>query len=169
MLLLALTLACVPDDVDQTGTTDTAESGDTADTATSANGFVGTWLSEGEDLSPLFAGDPFHYTRIDAVFHRDGTYEVVGVDTQGASYDFAGTYLLDDSTTPGTITQTQTVPYDATAEGLWLVDDDLLTFEIVQTSPDYGYTPATPEGGFGSTAGPGLEDGDNVQTYVRVP
>ncbi len=171
MLLLALTLACVPDDIDTTDTADTADTGSDTDTETGTDdpaGFPGTWLSEGGNLSPLFGGDPFNYDHIDAVFQADGTYEVVGVDTAGARYDFAGTYVLDESTTPGSIVQTQTVPYDAVAAGLWLVEGDTLTLEVVQTSPDYGYTAATPDSGFGSTAGPGLEAGDNIQTYVRV-
>jgi len=172
MIWLALTLACVPDDVDDTSTTDTADTAASIDTDPGTTGpadaFVGRWVSEGADLSPLFGGDPFNYVLIEADFRDDGTYTVVGEDAAGASYDFAGSYLVDDGTSPGTIVQTQTVPYDAVAEGIWSVSGDTLTFEVVQTSPDYGYTAATPEGGFGSTAGPGLAAGDNVQTYQRT-
>ncbi len=165
MMLLTLLLGCVPDDVDDTH--DTHDTGDTADTVISGPAIEGTWLSQGEDLSPLFAADPFNYVRIDATFGDDGAYTVVGQDAEGATYDFEGTYTVDEATDPATILQQQSVPYEATAEGIWAVDGQSLTFEAVQVSPDYGYAPATPEGGFGSTTGPYLTEGDNVQLYIR--
>ncbi len=175
MLLVALTLACVPDDVDQTGTPDTSDL-DTADTGTDTDesptgdlSLVGEWRSEGDGLSVLFAGAPFYYDHIDATFRDDSTYEVVAVDQDGVSYDFSGTYLVVEDTSPATIVQSQTVPSSVTAEGIWEVAGDTLTFEVVQTSPDYGFTAPTPEAGFGSTGGNGLEPGVNVQTYVRLP
>ena len=42
-----------------------------------------------------------------------------------------------------------------------------MTYEVVQTVPDYGYTPPTPTSGFGTTSGPGVSAGDNVQIYRR--
>lgn len=173
MLIFALTLACVPDDVDLTGdsadTGDTLDTHDTAtDTDTAAASLVGDWVSTGADLSPLFAGDPFNYVSIQASFSADGSYTVVGQDEAGATYDFSGTFTVDESTDPGAIVQRQTVPYAATTEGIFAVTGEELVYEVVQTDPDYGYTPPTPTTGFGSTAGPGLTEGLNVQTYQRM-
>jgi hypothetical protein len=39
----------------------------------------------------------------------------------------------------------------------------------VIVSPDYGYDPPTPEGDFGSSSGPDLDPGANVQVYRRQP
>jgi hypothetical protein len=78
-----------------------------------------------------------------------------------------GTFVADEGTSPATIVLTQTSPYAATAEGIYQVDGDTLTYEVVQTQPDYGFLPPTPETGFGSTSGTGLNPGDNIQIYRR--
>jgi len=69
------------------------------------------------------------------------------------------------ATDPGTISLSQSVPTEATAEGIWQVSGTTLTYEVVQTDPDFGFTAPTPEAGFGSTAGPGLTPDINVQVY----
>ncbi len=168
LLALSLTLGCVPDDVDDTAVDTAVDTADTADTEPQGPALVGDWLSEADDLSRLFAAAPFNYVSIDASFGTEGTYTVVGLDAEGTTYPFAGTFTVDESTDPAAIVQEQTEPYAATAQGIWSVVDDVLTFEVAQVSPDYGYTPATPETGFGSSAGPYLEEGDNVQTYQRI-
>ena len=58
----------------------------------------------------------------------------------------------------------------STSEGLWRVEGDLLTYEVVQVQPPLpgGQTPPTPAGGFGSTNNGALGD-DNVQRYRRQP
>lgn len=183
MILLTL-LACLPDDYtgpkdDTASTDDTAAdtAGDTSgaeDTGETGGGdtsggdtlaLVGDWLSEGEDLSPLLqAGD---IVRVDATFSADGSYVVTARDDAGEERDFVGTYVADDATAPGSITLTQSSPYQATSVGIWEVEGTTLTFEVAQTFPDYGWSPPTPQGGFGSTSGSTLEPGDNVQVYVR--
>jgi len=157
-----------------TGTTDsgvtTDDTGTTDDTATTGDGsdaIVGTWVSEGGDLSPLFAGNPFNYTRVLAVFESSGDLAVTATDSSGAATDFVATYTVDTSTYPGTIVVDQSAPYAAISEGIWQVDGDTLTYEVVQVDPDYGYTPPTPESGFGSTAGPNLTPDINIQIYQR--
>jgi hypothetical protein len=75
--------------------------------------------------------------------------------------------VVDASTSPGSITLTQASPYAATAVGIYQVDGDTLTYEVVQTLPDYGFTPPTSETGFGSTSGPGLDADVNIQIYQR--
>lgn len=134
--------------------------------APAADGIVGAWVSEGADRSPLFAAEPFDYASVVAEFAGAGTYVVTSTDQEGVEYVLTGTYTTTDGA-PGTITLEQTDPYVATAKGLWQVDGDTLTYEVVQTVPDYGYAPPTAADGFGSTSGPGMTPGLNVQTYRR--
>jgi hypothetical protein len=156
-----LAVGCVVDDVDG------KESGDTGDTqADPGEAIEGSWVSEGEDLAPLFT--LFYYTRIDATFSADGTYSVTALDTNGATYDFSGTYSVATATDPHTITLEQAAPSVATAEGIWSVDDSgVMTYEVVQVAPDIGFVPPSSDAGFGSTTGPGLAAGDNVQVFRR--
>lgn len=166
--LLVPLAGCAPDDWDGTDyvpdtTVDTTETGDSG----SGEGFVGTWRSEGADLSELFASDPFNYASVDASFRSNGGYTVDATDADGAEYALVGTYTTDESTDPATIALLQSEPYEAIASGIYSVAGDTLTYEIVQTSPDYGFVPPTPGGGFGSTSGPNMDAGVNVQTYRR--
>jgi len=129
---------------------------------------VGTWVSEGSDLSDLFAGFPFEYRSIEASFRADGTVVTEIVDKDGASYITSGTYTIDATTTPASINLQQVEPYQAVLVGIYQVSGAELTYEVVQVQPDYGYIPPTPDSGFGSTAGPSLSPGINVQTYERA-
>ncbi|MCB9778445.1 MAG: hypothetical protein H6742_07780 [Alphaproteobacteria bacterium] len=127
---------------------------------------VGDWVSAGDDLSPLFQSVTFDYVEVQATFSGDCSYAVTARDGSGSTYDLDGTWSATGGS-PGSITQQQAQPYEATAEGIWQVDGGVLTFEVVQTLPDYGFTPPTPGTGFGSTAGQGLSPGDNTQVYRR--
>lgn len=177
MIALLALLACMEDDY----TGPSADSGDTgaADTAADDTGagdtggdtngtdlaLVGDWRSEGDDVSALLAY--FDIVQVDATFSADGTYLVTSLDGDGQQTEYVGTYVADDGTTPGSVTLTQSSPYAATSVGIWQVDGATLTYEVAQTQPDYGWSPATPESGFGSTSGGNLDPGDNVQVYVR--
>lgn len=164
--LLLPVAGCMPDDWDGEPWTGPGTSGDTG---APASAMVGDWVSEGGDLSDLFAADPFRYVRVDASFAVDGTYAVTSRDDGGAEYLLAGTWSTDEATAPATVTLAQTEPYEALAAGIWQVDGDVLTWEVVQTVPDYGFVPPTPSAGFGSTSGPGLTPGANVQIYRSAP
>ena len=179
---LFLSAACRPDDVsNDTGsgkeTTDGADGTSGDDTGGTDGGggdgggtgalIAGSWLSTGDDVSPLFSKRPFNYVEITANFEVDGSYLVHVLDESGQEADLEGTYVADDSTTPSSIVLTQATPYAATAEGIYQVDGDTLTYEVVQTQPDYGFLPPTPETGFGTTSGSGLNPGDNTQIYRR--
>lgn len=181
-VIALLVVACRPEDDVKTDATptptgdtgaDTTDTGpDTTDTGGTDTGTTpadpsieGSWRSEGANIAPLF--QLFYYARIDADFATDGTYDVEVEDTSGGLTTFTGTYVVDTATDPATIVLTQITPFKATAEGIWQVDGDTMTYEVTQTVPDAGFSPATPAGGFGSTAGPGLSPGDNVQIYVR--
>jgi hypothetical protein len=160
-------IGCLPDDV-----TDAPLRVDTGDPLDSApvgepGSLTGSWESVGDDVSALLSGEPFSIVRVDATFQADGAYRVDAENADGATASFAGTYTIGTDTAPATIAMSQTIPSAATSAGIWQVDGDTLTFETVQTVPDYGYVPPTPEGGFGSTAGPDMSPGVNVQTYVR--
>lgn len=159
-IAVPLLVGCMPDDwngepylgPDGTGTTEEAPA------------FAGSWISEGADLSELFAAEPFSYERVEAVFEAAGGYSVTST-AEGAEYVLTGTWVADEAS----VTLLQVTPYEAEAAGIWEVDGDVLTWEVVQTVPDYGFVPPTPESGFGTTSGPGLEAGANVQIYRRLP
>lgn len=177
MFALLLGTACVPDDVDGTGwtplstdsgddtvdTNDTVDTSDTSDTDTSAaSPLVGDWRSEGADLSTFFASNGFK--TIDVTFKNSGGYTVRAVDTDNEVYDFTGTYSTSGGDPQG-ITLVQTVPFEATSKGLFAISGDTLSYEVVQTQPDFGNTP--PSGSFGTSSGTGFGPGENVQTYRR--
>lgn len=167
--MIAWLLACMPDDYAGPYSTFTqAPTADTGAGVATEGGLVGAWRSEGADLSALFSADPFAYQRVDTTFSADGTYTVDALDGDGNAWPITGTYTVDVTVAPATIALVQQTPYEAEAEGIWSVSGDTLTYEVVQTLPDYGFRPPTPERGFGSTTGPGLAPGANVQTYQRL-
>jgi hypothetical protein len=170
---MILLFACMPDDYDPNRPVDTDTDTD-ADADSDADSdadldLVGTWLSTGDDLSDLFAADPFNYVRVDADFASSGSFTVTVRDVDGQTGTLTGSYAASDATNPGTVTLSQTAPYEATASGIWQVQGGVLTYEVVQTSPDYGFVPPTPASGFGTTSGPNLSPGENVQIYRRNP
>lgn len=170
-MILSLLFACMPDDAgDTSGTKDTSDTNDTqvedSDTGTpSGDTIVGDWISEGDDISELLTP---YFTSAEGHFAADGSYTASAVYKDGSVLDFAGTYTSDTSTSPASIVLSQTSPNNVTSEGIYEVDGDVMTYEVVQTNPDNGYTPPTPETGFGSTSGPQIEPGVNVQTYRRM-
>ncbi len=174
-VLLLGTAACVEDDWDPdnppVGTDDTAIADDTGvdtDTDTSSApdpALSGAWTSQGADISTLFASDPFNIVLVQVTFRANGSYSAYTQDDAGQGASLAGTYTVDLGSSPHPIVLTQTEPYSATSEGLYAVDSGVLTYEVVQTVPDYGFTP--PSGSFGTTTGPNITPGVNVQTYRR--
>jgi hypothetical protein len=167
--VLIFLAGCLPDDVtDQPLLVDTGSPRERDTSLPAETGsLVGEWESAGDDVSELFAAEPYEIVRVGASFAADGTYRVDAENADGATASFAGTYVTGTDTVPATITLSQTLPSNATATGIWVVDGDTLTYEVVQTVPDYGYVPPTPAGGFGSTGGPDMVPGANVQVYVR--
>ena len=91
---------------------------------------MGTWVSEGSDLSDLFAGFPFEYRSIEASFRADGTVVTEIVDKDGASYITSGTYTIDATTTPASINLQQVEPYQAVLVGIYQVSGAELTYEV---------------------------------------
>ena len=148
-------------DSGDTGVEDTAE-----DTQQDDNAIQGRWVSSGDDLAPLFV-EYFDFVTVEARFRANGNYTVHSVAGDGTAYDFSGTWTADDSTSPSSIVLSQASPSTATVKGIYQVESAVLTYEVVQTQPDFGFTAPTPSSGFGSTAGDGLNPGDNVQVYRR--
>jgi hypothetical protein len=174
VVFTTLSTGCQPDDVkgeDSGGAADGTDGTDGADGTDGTDGggadpaaIQGTWLSEGDNVAPLLAD--FGFTSLTATFGADGSYAVEAV-YNGNPIPLTGTYTVDVSTTPHTIVVNQESPQAVTSAGIWQVEGDTLTYEIVQTSPDQGFTAPTPDSGFGSTAGAGVEPNSNIQVYVR--
>lgn len=161
-------LACVEDGptggyVAEDSGSDTVD--DTGGGAVGGSLVGGVWVSEGDNISALLAY--FDVVRIEAEF-GEADYVVRATDADGLETSFSGAYTVDVGTVPHGITLSQSSPSAATSSGIWQVDGDTLSYEIVQTSPSSGCTPPTPEAGFGSTAcGQPIPSGSNVQTFVR--
>jgi hypothetical protein len=124
---------------------------------------VGVWVSEGTDVSPLLA--LFNTVAVDATFNADGSYTVVSTDAADTMVTFTGTYTVDDSTMPHTIALEQGSPSAASVSGIWEVDAGVLTYEVIQTTPDLGFAPPTVALGFGSSSGPNLAADANIQIF----
>ena len=176
LALLALLFGCkdpyaddsTADDSDTT--TDDSATDDSATDDTSQpeeQDITGGWLSEGDNISELFRLPIFDYVSIVANFGTDGSYDVVATNGDGVATTLTGTYVVDITPVIPTIVLSQVTPSEATAEGIWQIQGGELHDEVVQTVPDYGFSPPTPEAGFGSTSGTGLTPGMNVQIYVK--
>ncbi|MDO9254289.1 MAG: hypothetical protein Q7U54_02165 [Bacteroidales bacterium] len=137
-------------------------------------GIMGSWVSEGDNVSTLFAGSYFNIRKVEANFKTDYTYLVnqynISNTTTTPDLIFTGTYVIAKSTFGNiwTITCNQENPYTAVASGIFEIktNPEVLWYEVVQTSGTQN-VPPTPALGFGSSNGGTLLDW-NVQKYVRV-
>ncbi len=138
------------------------------------NPIVGTWASVGADIAFLLRFPPVNADSIWAKFNANNTYEVKSYDTAGTALTFSGTWSANKSSVNSiyTITLNQTTPSAVTSEGIFEVyaaSPDSMKYEVLQTNPTLtGFTGPTPATGFGSTAGPGLQPGWNLQRYKRL-
>ena len=131
---------------------------------------VGSWISEGDDIAPGLAAEPFLNVRIDATFNSDNTYDVESEDQNGSVITFEGTWEAGEANAEGirAITLNQSVPSELTSSGIFRVSGDRLEYEVIQEGLT-GVEPATVEGGFGSTLVGGQETGGYwKQNYDRV-
>lgn len=129
---------------------------------------LGEWLSEGDDVSGLLAGDPLNITSIDATF-EDLTFEVESMGGLGLITQ-SGTYTAEPcpgSATKYSIVLEQTMPAPLTVEGIYEIDgcEDpaVMLYEVTQTAPDMGFVPATCDDDFGV----GQFGEDNTQIFRR--
>ena len=138
-----------------------------------AQGVIGEWQSSGNNVALLLQGEPFFTDSIYAKMNDDFTYRVESYSDDGVMTLFTGTFSQEESGTGEiwTITLQQNVPYAGVSEGIfeiyWNEDPIRMKYEVLQTTPDLGLAPPTPEGGFGSTAG-GFFGETNVQTFLRI-
>ena len=136
---------------------------------TATEQLTGTWISEGQDLAPGFA--PFAVDSIIATFNDDQTYRVeqyAGGSAQPVI--LTGTYVTGDEDVGeiNSITLTQATPSQLTAQGIYQVTGNAMTYEVIQVQPDIGAVAATVAGGFGSTEVGGVTTDVWIQQYDRV-
>ena len=114
---------------------------------------VGEWVSEGASNVAFGLQALTKTARIDAEFEENGTYNVVSTDSAGAEVTFTGTYSLGDGEDGDirTITLTQATPTSLTSAGIFQIQGNTMTYEVIQTQPNIGAEAPTVVGGFGST------------------
>jgi len=126
--------------------------------------FEGTWLSAGTNVAPLLAFY-FQYDSVRVVFGAN-TVELSSHVAGGAWSQQSGTYTVTKSDT-GDVHTIEIVYTAFEQEGIVQVisgSPDTMKLEVVQTVPNIGAVPRTPETGFGSDVALGTS---NIQTYVR--
>lgn len=156
LLLLSLSfVACSSDDNDDGGT-------DPVD----QKAWIGTWLSTGTDVAPLLVS-LFNYDSVRVTLAEDQTVTLESHIQDGAWTTLTGVYSVTESSS-GTI-HVININYTAfEQEGILEItsgNPDRMKLEVVQTIPDIGAVPRTPETGFGSDASLGTI---NIQNYVRI-
>lgn len=132
-------------------------------------GIIGSWVSTGENLSPVF--QQFGFDSIYMQCRVDGSYTFESFTSGGIHNTLSGTYLQSTSNVAGIrqITLNQLLPVPAVISGIFSLQGSatvIMNYETVQTEPPVtGLIPPTPEGGFGSS---GLLGSDNIQKFIRV-
>ncbi|MDN5350720.1 MAG: hypothetical protein PWQ54_2116 [Bacteroidales bacterium] len=133
-------------------------------------GIIGQWISAGANVAPLLISAGVD--SIFADFKADFSYVVESYSVDGSKTTLSGTYVQTKSSVGNiwSIVVNQSSPSSLISEGIFEVMAEggvSMKYEIAQTDPEIpGVTPATPEGGFGSTSG-GAFGMMNVQTYVK--
>ncbi len=150
---LFLVISCDKDDNNGTNPTPVEE-------------WVGTWLSAGTDVAPILIAI-FQYDSVRVEFKEDNTITLESHVANGAWTTLEGTYTITKSTS-GSV---HTAKFNYAAfeqEGIIEITTGTTTtmqLEVVQTVPDIGATPRTPETGFGSDVTLGTA---NIQKYVKL-
>lgn len=132
---------------------------------------TGVWTAGGTDIAPLLADT---ITEITMRFKADSTYIIEQTHTSGLSSSSSGTYSVNKSGGVNDVYPVslfQTLPSAATLKGIFeineVIEPEEMTFELVQTQPNIGFTPPTPENGFGSTNEGNLGT-TNISRFQRV-
>lgn len=121
---------------------------------------VGDWVSEGAENVAIGLQMVSKTARINATFEKNDTYTVVSIDSSGAEVTFTGTIELGEETESGirSITLQQNEPAAATSDGIFQIEGNTMTYEVIQRGLD-GVQAPTVEGGFGSTIANGEPTG----------
>lgn len=133
-------------------------------------GIVGEWFSSDANVAPLLTLY-FNVDSLYALFRADQTYMVESYDVDGIKTEYLGTFTQTKSSIDNiwTIVLNQSAPSSVTSEGMFgfyfdETEYDMM-YEVVQTEPDLGNAPPTPEAGFGSSNGGALGT-INIQKYI---
>lgn len=156
MVLLSLSFAACSED-DDSGT----------DPVDDAKPWVGEWLSADANVAPILVS-LFKYDSVRVVMNEDKTVSLESHIKDGAwTTASSGVYQITESSS-GNVHTIKLSYSTFDQEGIIEVitgNPDTMKLEAVQTTPDIGATPRTPETGFGSDPALGAF---NIQTYVRV-
>ncbi len=156
LLILLLTLSFVACSEDDGGTKPEDET----------KPWIGTWLSAGTDLAPILV-EAFNYDSVRVTIKEDKTLILESHVKDGAWATLSGVYTITESSS-GTVHKISINYTVFEQEGIIEVtsgNPDEMKLEAVQTVPDIGATPRTPESGFGSDAILGIR---NIQKYKRI-
>lgn len=132
-------------------------------------GIIGSWVSTGANLSPVF--QQFGFDSVYMQYNSDRSYIFESFTPGGVHNILSGTFHQTVSVIEGLrlIVLVQQSPVQATISGIFrLYNEDpiRLVYETVQTEPAVaGLTPPTPELGFGST---GMLGSDNTQVFLKI-
>jgi len=132
---------------------------------------TGVWTAGGTDIAPLLADS---ITQITMRFKADSTYIIEITNSSGLNSSSSGIFSVDKDGGLNDIypvSLSQTLPSGATLKGIFeineVIEPEEMTFELVQTTPNIGFTPPTAGDGFGST-----NNGDlgttNISRFQRV-
>ncbi len=128
--------------------------------------WIGTWLSAGANVAPILVA-LFNYDSVRVELLENQVVKTHSHVNGGAWATIEGTYSVTKSAT-GSVHAVQFVYAAFSQAGIMQVTEgtpDALKLEVVQTVPDIGAVPRTPETGFGSDAVLGTM---NIQNYIRV-
>lgn len=130
--------------------------------------WVGTWLSAGADVAPILANPTtFNLDSVRVQFSSDNKVVLDQHVSGGQWSQKTGTYVI--TKTDGSDIHSIKLEYlEFTQEGIIQVtsgNPDSFKLEAIQTIPDYGFVPRTPETGFGSDPDWGVL---NIQVYKKV-
>lgn len=154
ILGLALMTSCSKDD--DNGTTPTPQ----------VDPWIGTWLSAGANVAPILVA-LFNYDSVRVELLDNHIVKTHSHVSSGAWATVEGTYAVTESAS-GDVHSVQFVYAAFSQAGIVQVTAGTpatMKLEVVQTVPDIGAVPRTPETGFGSD--PALAT-MNIQNYVKV-
>jgi len=138
---------------------------DNGTNSNNAEVWEGTWLSAGANVAVILSYY-FSYDSIRVEFRDDMTVTTDQHVADGAWTTIEGTYTVTESET-GDVHSISIVYPAFEQQGIIEVTEgspSTMRLELVQTNPDIGAVPRTPDSGFGSDAGLGTS---NIQTYVQ--
>lgn len=128
-----------------------------------AKAWHGVWLSAEENVAPILV-TVFNYDSVRVTMRDDNTVTLETHVAEGAWSSVEGVYSI--TRTPGSDVHSISLVYAAfSQEGIVQVvsgNPVTMNLEVVQTEPDIGAVPRTPESGFGSDAALG---NTNIQVY----